>query len=356
MNNLKDKCIVDKEYCMSSFLAVRHVAKEGIAWADGVLPNFKRRDFSKSDIVYNAEDIDKSIRKQIEKMDLSKAGIMLSGGMDSAILATYLPKGAKAYTMRTVAEGSVNEVEQAKFYADRLGLNLKIVDITWDDYKTFIPILAKNKKSPFHSIEPQIYKTLLAAKNDGCEYILCGENADTIFGGFDGLLSKDWLFEDFIKRYNYIEPKEVLINSVNNNDVYEQYRNGSYIAVHEFISHVFAEEGLNSYINPANTLGVNLITPFAYMKMGCELDLERVRNGENKYLIRELFKLRYNGLEPNKKFPMPRAVGIWLKDWEGPTRDEFKKFDINELKPDQKWLVYILEQFLIMLDNGELND
>ena len=347
---------IDKNYCMSSFLAVRHVAQEGVAWAEGILPNFKRRDFSKSDVVYNSDDIDKSIRKQLEKIDLSKTGIMLSGGMDSAILATYLPKGSKAYTMHSVAEGAINEIEQAKFYADRLGLDLKVVDVTWEDYQKFIPILAKNKKSPFHSIEPQIYKTLLTAKNDGCEYVLCGENADAIFGGFDGLLSVDWTLKDFIQRYSYVSPYDVLKQPIDTSHIYIPYVNSGILFVHEFMNNVFAEESLNSYINPANILNINLITPFAYMKMGCELDLERVRNGENKYLIRELFSQRYNGLEPNKKLPMPRAIGVWLKNWEGPKRDEFRKFDINELKPDQKWLVYILEQFLNMLDRGELND
>ena len=52
---------------------------------------------------------------------------------------------------------------------------------------------------------------------------------------------------------------------------------------------------------------------------------------------------------------MPRAVGIWLKDWTGPTHSEFRKFDIKILSADQKWMVYILDKFLYMLDNGELN-
>ncbi len=347
---MNKKAIVDKNYCMSSFLELRYVANDNIEWTEGVLPNFKRRDYSKSDVVYNADDIDKSIKKQLENIDLNKTGIMLSGGMDSAILATYLPKGAKAYTMRTLAEGSVNEVEQAQKIAEVCGLELKVVDITWEDYEKSIPVLAKNKKSPFHSIEPQIYKTLLTAKNDGCEYILSGENADSIFGGLDGLLSKDWKYEDFIKRYIYLDPKEILINGVNINDIFEPYRKGDGIDVHAFISHEFAEGSLNSYLNPAEIVGINLIMPYAYMKMGCELDLQRVRNGENKYLIRELFAKKYPNLIPNKKLPMPRAVGVWLKDWEGPKRKEFKKFDINALKPDQKWLVYILEQFLNMAE------
>lgn len=347
---------IDKEYCMSSFLALRYVARRDVAWAQNILPTFQSRDFNKSTIVYNADDINKSIESQLKNIDLTKTGIMLSGGMDSAILATYLPKGVKAYTMRTTADGSINEVDQAQKYAEICGLNLTVVDISWEDYQNAIPILAKHKKSPFHSIEPQIYKTLTLMKNDGLEYVLCGENADTIFGGMDGLLSRDWEYTDFINRYNYIDPSMILKNPVNTNDIYIPYKKDNGIDAFEFISHVFAEESLNSYLNVSNTIGIKLVAPFANMKMGCKIDLERIRNGESKYLIRELFAKRYPGLTPNKKIPMPRAVGIWLKDWQGPQRAEFKSFDITELKPDQKWLVYILEEFLNLLDRGEIND
>lgn len=347
---------VDKEYCMSSFLALRYVAEHDKIWAENIIPRFISRDFTKADVVYTAEDIDKSIRSQLEKIDLSKTGIMLSGGMDSAILATYLPKGAKAYTMRTIAEGSVNEVEQAKVFADMCGLDLTVVDITWEDYLKSIPVLAKHKKSPFHSIEPQIYKTFSIIKQDGLDNVLSGENADSIFGGLDGLMSKDWLFDDFVKRYIYLDPKDILNNYTEIASVYEPYRRGNYIDFFGFVAEVFAEESLNSYIIPAELAGINFIAPYANMKMGGKVDLERIRNGESKYLIRELFKIKYPGIAPNKKLPMPRAVGVWLKDWQGPTRPEFKKVDINMLKPDQKWLVYILEQFLNMLDNGELYD
>lgn len=346
--------MIDKDYCMSAFVALRHIPKKDVLWKAGVRPNFIRRDFSKSIPVKTAEDIDSAIKKQLKKIDLSKTGIMLSGGMDSAILATYLPKGATAYTMRSVAEGSVNEVEQAKFYADMLGLNLKVVDVTWQDYLDAIPILAKQKKAPFHSIEPLVYKTLKQAKEDGLEYILCGENADCIFGGMDGLLSKDWSFEEFVERYNYINPNSVLNNPVSVEDVYEPYRTNESIDAFGFVSHVFAEEGINSYLNPANCVDIKLITPFANMVMSEKIDLERIRRGESKYLIRDLFSIRYNGQSPNKKLPMPRAVEVWLKNWGGVQRPEFKKINIEEFKPDQKWLLFILEQFLNLLDEGKI--
>ena len=353
---MTNELIIDKDYCMSAFLQFRHIPKENTAWAKGVLPRFVRRDFSKADLICTSEDIDNSIKKQIEKIDFSKTGIMLSGGMDSAILATYLPKGAKAYTMHSIAKGAVNEVAQAKIYADLCGLNLKVVDITWEDFKKYSPVLMKNRKAPIHSIEPMIYKTLLQAKKDGCEYILCGENADGVFGGLDGLLSRDWLFEEFVERFNYSDPTKLLHNGIKIKTPYEPYKKDAHINMHDFISHFSAEEALNSYINAADVADIKIVAPFAHMQMGIHLDIQRIRSGESKYLIRELFKKRYNGLEPNPKLPMPRAVGVWLKDWQGPTRPEFKKIDINEFKPDQKWLMFILEDFLNRLDAGEFNE
>ena len=41
-------------------------------------------------------------------------GILLSGGIDSAILASYLPAGAEAYTIRFVAPGAIDETYVAR--------------------------------------------------------------------------------------------------------------------------------------------------------------------------------------------------------------------------------------------------
>lgn len=89
------------------------------------------------------------------------------------------------------------------------------------------------------------------------------------------------------------------------------------------------------------------------MKLAFPLDLQRIRNGEPKYLIRELFSKRYPNLNIPDKIPMPRATEQWLKNYT-PTRKEFKIENINILTGDQKWLIYCLETFLNMHDKGEL--
>ena len=348
---------VDKEFCMSSYMAFRYIEDDNKDFYEHTHhENFAPFPEEERVLVYSSDDIDCEIQKQMDNFKDKRKGILLSGGMDSAIVASYL-KGSDAYTFRFLnGDFQKEELERAEYYANYYGLNLHYVDINWDTVIEHLTPVMKEKGAPVHSIEPQIYKTLLAAKADGCEYVLCGENADVIFGGFDGLLSKDWAYEDFIQRYNYLDPNMVLKNPVDISSVYEPYRKDNNINAHKFISRVFAEESLNSYNNVADIAGINLVMPFSNMKMGCQLDLERVRNGENKYLIRELFKKRYNGLEPNKKLPMPRAVGVWLKDLSRSDikNEEFKDFDISALKPDQKWLVYIADRFLTLLKNGEI--
>ena len=49
----------------------------------------------------------------------------------------------------------------------------------------------KAKVAPVHSIEPQILQAALQAKADGIEMMFIGESSELIFGGMDGLLSKD---------------------------------------------------------------------------------------------------------------------------------------------------------------------
>ena len=52
------------------------------------------------------------------------------------------------------------------------------------------------------------------------------------------------------------------------------------------------------------------------------------------------------------KLPMPRATEQWLSKWNGPVRDEFWQNCTKNMSGDQKWLVYCLEWFLNLLDEG----
>ena len=58
----------------------------------------------------------------------------------------------------------------------------------------------------FHSIEVQIYKAALKAKEEGFERLIFGESSDVSYGGLSGLMSKDWRVGEFIDRYTYVKP------------------------------------------------------------------------------------------------------------------------------------------------------
>ena len=79
----------------------------------------------------------------------------------------------------------------------------------------------------------------------------------------------------------------------------------------------------------------------------------RVRNGEPKYLIRELFAKKYPNFPVPNKTPMPRPVDSYFEDWQGPTRSEFKKnLDMEKFTGNQKWQLWCLERFLNLIEKN----
>lgn len=204
------------------------------------------------------------------------------------------------------------------------------------------------KCAPVHSIEPQILQAALQAKEDGIEVMFVGESSDLVFGGMDQLLSRDWNFDDFVRRYIFTDPVAVLKTPVSVQDVFERYRkNSDKIDFLNFMDDIFAVESSSSYMNAFCVAGMNYYDPYAKLKMVESLDLYRVRNGEPKYLIRELMHKKYPEIPIPNKNPMPRPVDAYFKDWEGPKRPEFKEnINMNKFTGNQKWQLYCLERFL----------
>lgn len=335
---------INKNYCMNSFLQFRYIFNNYI-FKKNLVPNYNK--IEKKYKINNVEELDNAIKDYIQKNVDGKTALMLSSGIDSAILAKYMPKGSKVFTLKCIAsEPTTDETIIAKRIADYNNLEQEIIEITWDDYEKYCDDLLEHKKAPFHSIEVQIYKAALIAKEQGYTKLLFGESADAVFGGLDGLLSKNWNLEEFVERYNNVNPTKVLKNA---NIIYEPYKEcliSNYIDVHGYINKHFFIESVNSYINACDTAGIKFLSPYVYMEMGVALDLERIRRGESKYIVKELFKKLYPDFEITPKIPMPRPIELWLKNWEGPKRKEFKEKCIDNIKGDEKWLVYILERFL----------
>ncbi|MBQ6067907.1 MAG: asparagine synthase [Bacteroidales bacterium] len=343
--------MVDKNYCCNSFLIYRYIADEGMRFSENVSPYFFKAP-AKEYPIGGLEDTERAIKDYIDGIVKGggRLGLALSGGIDSAILARYVPKDTPTYTFHCVAPGTLDETAQARRYAEACGLKNYVIDITWDDVLANADVLMRHKGAPIHSIEAQIYAAARQARLDGVTHLLFGENADIVFGGMDGLLSQDWDFDSFVKRYAYLDPTKVLKEGRWVLEPFERYRQGNAIDFYGFIRHYFYYEANNSYDNACSTAGVQYSTPFNCMRLTFTLDYNRIRSGDTKYILRQLFNRLYPDMGQPVKVPMPRAVGEWLRDWEGPVRPEFLPHCADGLKGDQRWMIFILERFLNSLD------
>jgi asparagine synthetase B (glutamine-hydrolysing) len=345
---------VDKKYCMSSYLTMRYVENADKQFAPGLHhQTYKQHGIDTKMFIATAHDADVAIENVFRLVRSEKLGILLSGGMDSAVLASYMPEGSDAYTFRFLGgKFHGEELERAEKYASHYKLNLHYIDINWDIVEESIDVVMKHKGAPVHSIEPQIYYAAQCAKKDGVTMMVIGDGADYVFGGMDGLLSKDWGFEEYYRRSIYVDPEEVLEESYDMHYLFERYRLGkNSIDYIRFYNEIVTDESYASYENAFETAEMSFIDPYEYLHLSVPLDLGRIRNGESKYTVRELFKMKYPELPVPQKQPMPRPVDEYFKNWEGPKRPEFKRnLDMSKYTGNQKWLLYCLERFLNNLE------
>ena len=135
------------------------------------------------------QEIDKLLEKSIKYRLVSNVdiGLLLSGGIDSSLLACYMHelagKKVKAFNVGS-AEQSIDESSYAKQVASALDLelvSLNLEDISIDNFS----------KSIFHADQPlgdsAIIPTYLIAKSIGkhVKVVLSGEGADELFHGYD---------------------------------------------------------------------------------------------------------------------------------------------------------------------------
>lgn len=346
--------MTDKNFCLSSYMAFRYIWKDGIDFCEG----FQHKNYlpvpdSERITVKTSADIDREIQRQFDALyaKYDHIGILLSGGMDSANLAAYLKPGSHAYTFDSVSGEFNADVERAKVYCKKWNLQHHLIAITMADYECYTPIVMRHKFAPVHSIEPQIYKAAEMAKRDGVQLMIVGESADLIFGGMDKLIAPEWTFDGFVSRYTFLSPQLVLSNPVDQSELFERYRSGATtIDYLRFMDEVFAIESSSSYLNAFGAAWMPYYDPYAKLIMGEPLDMQRVRNGEPKYLVRGLYAMKYPEMEIPFKIPMPRPVDAVFKDWAGPKRPEFRRdIPLDKLTGNQKWQLWCAEQFLDMI-------
>lgn len=339
-----------KAFCMSSYLMYRYLYDDSVNFG---LPCRKVDvSFERTPIAGGDELID-FLRAQVEAATADgKAALAISGGIDSAILAKFMPEGSMAYTFRCLVPGKkvLDESERAAHYAEVCKLNHKIIDIYWEDVESVVDKLMLRKGAPIHSIETQIYIAAQKVLADGFPKFIFGEIADTIYGGLDGLLSKDWLLGDFVERYSYVLPYKVLREPEMPLAPFLDLEVDGHVDPHDFLNKYFFPESLGSYSNACSAAGVEFVAPYSLTRMANPIDYAKIRSGESKYIVRDAFRKLYPGEDIPKKTPMPRPVNEWFENWQGPTREEFLPHCQETLNGNQRWMVWALERFLNLLD------
>lgn len=346
---------IDKKYCMSAYLMFRGLLTNSARFAENSVTRIADINFARTPI-YNSDELLEHLKKEVDAATWDgKAALMLSGGIDSAILAKWMPKGTTAYTLRCIAPGRqvIDETSMAKRNADRNGLIQEIIPVYWNDFETYAPMLMKHKGAPIHSIEVQIYKAALRAKEAGFTKLIFGEHADIIYGGLNGLLSKDWTFGEFVDRYSYVLPYKVLKDPELILEPFRKYTVDGMVDAYAFINEYLRIEALGSYHNACEMAGIQFIGPYSTSQMAAPIDYERIRQGDTKYLIREVYWRLYHDDKIPPKTPMPRPMDEWMENWQGPARPEFWPHCTDNMTGDQKWMVYALETYLNLLEEQQ---
>ena len=286
-----------------------------------------------------------SYLSSLSKIDKS-FGILLSGGMDSALLASYLPEGTKAFTFKYDNNFAKEEYERAKNFAKINNLQLIDVYINWDTIKNTIDPLIMRRQAPIATIEPQLYIACETAKQYDVSRLIIGGDADIVFGGMSKMLSKDWTKEDFIQFYRYLDPKEILKEPdeiyLKAFDNYWDAKREKFMTV-DFINDIYNTESIISYTNAFGLAKMKLFDP--YEDLAFNYDIAKIRE-KPKYLIQELFIKQYN-FEPPEKNPMPRPVDFYEELNEYPTSDVFRDdIDYSKLTGQQKWMIYCVDRYI----------
>lgn len=337
---------------LSYYLALRHLPTDELEWLPGISPTLPRNnDQLVRSVSSSSEILDGLADLTSQRRD---AGILLSGGIDSAILAALAPAGTPCFTITFDAPGSLDESTAAASYARRWGHAHHILRVTWSDYVAHANTLMTRKKAPLHPVEVPLYLAAMYARSLGVSSLLVGNGADSTFGGMDKLLARDWEFDEFIERYRFVNPEAVLSTPAPIASVFAPYRAGNGIDVQTFLREIHGQGIVQSFENAIHAAGVDVIAPYEAMTLRDQLDLDRIRAGEPKYLLQQVFRELYSTNAVPDKVPFARPMDVWLEDWRGPSRRPEFRDDLTEQLPhlngEQRFLIWSLAGFMNTID------
>jgi hypothetical protein len=344
--------VIDDAYCSSAYLALRWVPRRDRRWSRATTPVFPECPGGQRHQVLTADDVLRELRRIVrDSCARQKAGLLLSGGIDSAVLAALAPRGTPAFTIRFASETVADESQRASAYAALAHHPHHVVTVDWADYETSLSELMRHKGAPLHAVEVGLYCAARRAADQGIDVLITGNGADSTFGGLDQLLGRDWTFDAFVDRYTFLPPAVALREPVDLSGVFEPFRREGGIDVQGFLKTVHGDGVTQAFTSAISYGGCATVAPYEDLVLGTLLDLARIRAGESKYILREVFQRLYPGLPLPQKIAFARPMDAWMGDWTGPSSDRFRsEIDVRRMTGEQRWLVFCLDEFLRQRD------
>ncbi len=149
-----------------------------------------------------------SIKKRSQ--DLSRIGIIFSGGIDSVLIAKITKELVPNVTCYTSGIAGSDDIKFSKVIADELDLDLKINELDVKDIENMLPNILniiETNNSTQAEVSIPIFGALKLAAKDGLRVVFTGQGADELFGGYS------WYVKIFSK-YGYKKLKEYMIQDL----------------------------------------------------------------------------------------------------------------------------------------------
>jgi len=141
---------------------------------------------AESELIEKIDDL-LSILVHKKSGSAEKRGILLSGGVDSTLLAAMAKSGDTDVDSMSSSFAFINrddrEDEYALSVAKHLGLNHTIVSSTPEQYLTDLVRAIHAAEEPVHHLQSvMLYRLFKEASQSNYDLLLCGEGADGLFG------------------------------------------------------------------------------------------------------------------------------------------------------------------------------
>jgi asparagine synthase (glutamine-hydrolysing) len=149
-----------------------------------------------------------SIKKRSQ--DLSRIGIIFSGGIDSVLVAKITKELVPNVTCYTSGIAGSDDIKFSKIIADELDLDLKINELDIKDIENMLPNILniiETTNTTQAEVSIPIYGALKLAAKDGLRVVFTGQGADELFAGYP------WYVQIFA-RYGTQKLREYMIQDL----------------------------------------------------------------------------------------------------------------------------------------------